>query len=449
MKQILIYTIITAVLFSGCKKFTDVPAPADVVIAEDVFMNDAKAISALTSIYGNMINGPQAFCNYLATTCGGMSADELNKFNPTAAESEILSNQISPDNGLSRNVWNTAYKQVYYANAILEGVEKSNLLSVAVRQQLKGEALLIRSFSFFYLCQFFGDVPLTLTTDYAVNRTMLRNAKADVMAQAIKDLETATSLLGETYAGTERGRPNKFAALALLARCYLYQGDWEKAEAAATAVLSSGLYTPLPDLSNSFVKTSKEVIWQLVQRTGSIPEPKQLRPASSGRPLYYITPELRNSFSHGDQRKLKWIDSITYQNVKYFFAGKYKITGGTSNEYYVVFRASEQYLIRAEAKLMQQKVTEAINDLNVVRVRAGLSALGALTETEAKDAIYNERRHELFCEWGHRWLDLKRTGMADAVLAPLKPSWQSTDTLYPIPHDDMLANPFLTQNKGY
>jgi hypothetical protein len=65
-------------------------------------------------------------------------------------------------------------------------------------------------------------------------------------------------------------------------------------------------------------------------------------------------------------------------------------------------------------------------------------------------AIEQERKVELFGEWGHRWFDLKRTGRADAVIGGQKPTtWQSTDVLYPIPQTQRLANPNLTQNPGY
>jgi hypothetical protein len=65
-------------------------------------------------------------------------------------------------------------------------------------------------------------------------------------------------------------------------------------------------------------------------------------------------------------------------------------------------------------------------------------------------AVEQERRVELFVEWGHRWFDLKRTKRSDAVLGPLKgANWQSTDTLYPIPSDAIRTNQALTQNPGY
>ncbi|HEU4473178.1 MAG TPA: RagB/SusD family nutrient uptake outer membrane protein, partial [Flavisolibacter sp.] len=120
-------------------------------------------------------------------------------------------------------------------------------------------------------------------------------------------------------------------------------------------------------------------------------------------------------------------------------------------EYLIVFRLAEQYLIRAEARMHKGDIQGSISDLNIIRSRAGLPSLPVtLTPVQLATAIEQERRVELFCEWGHRWQDLKRTGRAGAVLSTAKaPNWQSTDELYPIPAVEMQNNPFLTQNPGY
>ena len=87
----------------------------------------------------------------------------------------------------------------------------------------------------------------------------------------------------------------------------------------------------------------------------------------------------------------------------------------------------------------------------MVRLRAGLPLLSAsLTQAQLLAAVEQERKVELFGEWGNRWFDLKRTNRADAVIGGQKPAtWQSTDVLYPIPGAQILANTNLTQNPGY
>lgn len=125
--------------------------------------------------------------------------------------------------------------------------------------------------------------------------------------------------------------------------------------------------------------------------------------------------------------------------------------GSPAGEYHIVFRLAEQYLIRAEARIQLGKITGAIQDLNKIRARAGLPPLStSMTRDNAVAALEQERRIELFAEFGHRWLDLKRTNKVDQVIGALKPStWQPTAALWPVPQVQRRANPFLTQNKGY
>ncbi|HVK50079.1 MAG TPA: RagB/SusD family nutrient uptake outer membrane protein, partial [Pseudobacter sp.] len=125
------------------------------------------------------------------------------------------------------------------------------------------------------------------------------------------------------------------------------------------------------------------------------------------------------------------------------------------NEYYMVMRLSELYLIRAEASILlsASNITSAINDLNELRGRSNASLFPPdLTVTEVTEAIASERRRELFAEWGHRWLDLKRTGKAREVLSAIsyKQPWKGDyQLLYPIPVNDLRDNPNLKQNEGY
>ncbi len=66
--------------------------------------------------------------------------------------------------------------------------------------------------------------------------------------------------------------------------------------------------------------------------------------------------------------------------------------------------------------------------------------------------ILHERQVEFFAEWGHRWLDLKRTDSINAVLGREKPQYWAADghdALWPIPSTEIVNNPTLTQNPGY
>ena len=109
-----------------------------------------------------------------------------------------------------------------------------------------------------------------------------------------------------------------------------------------------------------------------------------------------------------------------------------------------IIRIAELYLIRAEARAQQGKLTDAAADLNAVRDRSGLAATTAVTQEEILLAIENERRVEFALE-PHRWFDLVRTGRADEVLNVT----ESFRLVLPIPADQILVDKAVEQNEGY
>src|SRR5690606_21218692 len=124
--------------------------------------------------------------------------------------------------------WREAYKYINNANAVIEGLSKSTSLSGNTRTQLEGEAKFIRAFCHFYLVNLFGDIPYVTTTDYQKNSTSVRLNATEVYTKIISDLTDAKNLLATDYSFSngERSQPNRFAAIALLARVYLYTGKW-------------------------------------------------------------------------------------------------------------------------------------------------------------------------------------------------------------------------------
>jgi hypothetical protein len=177
-----------------------------------------------------------------------------------------------------------------------------------------------------------------------------------------------------------------------------------------------------------------------------------------GYPVY-LSNQLLNAFEPNDKRKTNWINNVTVGSVPtsatYYFAYKYKSAtlNAPVTEYTMVLRLGEQYLIRAEAKAHQNNIGGSQGDLNVIRKRAGLSNTTANEKNALLAAILHERQTELFTEWGHRWLDLKRTNNIDAVMNTVAPTkgttWNSNWALYPIPLYDIIQNPNLVQNSGY
>lgn len=453
--SILFSIMLTSALLGSCKRFLDLNAPETKVGADVVFSNDANATSSVVGLYGRMMLIDLSFFNGWLSVYPSLSADEMMRSSAEAQFDIFTTNSLASDNNAVGGLWTNAYNYIYHANACIEGINNSTGISKNAKSQLLGEAKFLRALNYFYLINLFGDVPLIVSTDYEENSFKPRNSIREVYSQIVTDLKEAKQLLLPAYIGTFRARPNKWAACALLSRVYLYNKEWANAESEATEVISSGAYGMPADLNVVFVKASIETIWQLapVSTVQNTSEGNQFIPASvTTRPKFVLSDSLINAFETNDQRRSNWVKALVISGVSYSYPFKYKIKNGatTYDEYNVMLRLSEQYLIRAEARVWQDNIKDAQSDLNKVRLRAGLLA----NTTKSKDSliagIEKERRMELFCELGHRWFDLKRTDHADSVLRAVKgKNWQSTDVLYPIPYAQILNNPNLTPNKGY
>lgn len=441
--------------FLSCKKYVEVPPPQNQLVSENAFADDKTAEATVVGIYSIMNAYNYQFGNVLSSFMPAFGADEFHYAFSVSSFDEFKNDELTPDNRYVNSFWESSYSFIYHANAVMEGIEKSTTLSEATRNQLLGEVKFVRAFCYFYLVNRFGDVPLILNTHYKVNTLMPRTEKAIVWEAIIKDLTEAQGLLSDEYTGAERIRPNKAAATTLLARAYLYQEKWDLAEAEATKVINDPKYKLLDNLNDVFLKNSEEAIWQLQSVNTSTAgvntwEGFNIVPFST-RSYYNLYDVLVNAFEPGDARLENWTGTYVTGGETFHFPYKYKIRrASTVEEYSMVIRFAELFLIRAEARAQQNKLEEAKEDLDKIRQRAALDPLPAgLTKDQLLSATAQERRIELFAEWGHRWFDLIRTGRAIEVLLPIKPDIDPHDLLYPIPRPAMRTNPNLVQNEGY
>jgi len=470
-KILLLCSLIITVFFcQGCKKLTQVPEPVNTVTTTEIFSSDATATSAIAGIYTDIVSGSGfagnnsrlSYGNGGTTIFGGMSADELHQFGSISPYENNTLNAVSNN---STPFWNYPYYDLYIANAAINALPNAPGVSDATKKQLLGEAKFFRAFCNFYLVNLFGDVPLVLTTDYHTNDILKRSSVDQVYQQIIADLKDAQTALLADYSVSDgqRVRVNQYGATALLARVYLYQQQWALAEQQASSVIKGfAQYSLSSDPSGVFAPNSPEAILQLIPPNTSpwaTKEAVSLIPNNhTSAPVYYLTSQLLSGFEPGDRRRKFWVDSTIFRNTTYYYPAKYKVRQGTANnvtEYYTVLRLAEQYLIRAEAEAngAGNGISGAINDLNTIRARAGLPLLPTtLLKDQVLVAIAQERRIELFCEWGNRWLDLKRTGQAHQVLSNLsyKQPWRGDfQLLYPIPSTELINDPNLVQNPGY
>jgi len=463
-------------LFSACQKFISVAPPVTSITSTSAYASDATAAAVLTGIYTDISGTLSTSVNKFRflSLYAGLSADEFTLWTNITDNQGLLyyTNALisSPNLTVGGDFWSSLYPYIFTCNSAVEGLNQPATLTPAVRKQLLGEAKFMRALFYFYLVNLYGDVPLALGSDYEVNRKLPRSPSAEVYKQIILDLQSADSLLSPEYLDgsllsttSERVRPTQAAATALLARVYLYMGDWVNAEASATAVISNPAYSLETDLNSVFLSNNNEAIWQLQPVIfGDNTEEARIfiiPPTGPSDDFYtnpvYLSKNQLAAFEPNDNRRVNWVDSSIVSNDTFYYPYKYKVNaiGSPVTEYLTVLRLAEQYLIRAEARTQQNEIIGAQIDINAIRSRAGLQNTIASDQSSLLTAILHERQVELFTEWGHRWLDLKRAGTVNSVMSIVTPqkggTWNTNWQWYPLPYSDLQNAPQLKQNSGY
>lgn len=452
-------------LVNACEDFIEVEVPNHKITSETVFSNDETAQSAMTGVYNRLFNN--SFFNggsRSVTFLAGLAADNFTDTSNIYQILEFGVNTIEVSNSWNLDLWAGSYNMAYMVNAILENITNSNTLSEKTIKSLEGQAKFIRAFTYFNLTNLYGDVPLLLSTDYHNNATAPRNDRAVVFNQIIQDLEDAITLLENDYPDGERTRPNIYAVMSLLARVHLYLENWEQAEYYSSQVINQGaLYKLLKDPNQVFLANSEEAIWQISPiGWGSsfthTNEGNLFIPTTTITPIAVLSESFMDQWTDPqDVRLTNWVESFTSNGELFFYPYKYKIqydaSGGKINEYSMVMRLAEQYLIRAEANAHLGNLQNAITDIDRIRERAEIVLISEsnphITQSELLEIILEERRKEFFGEWGHRWFDLKRFGKSAILSQKPNSNWQETNIWFPIPENERLKNPKLTQNEGY
>lgn len=477
------FLIIMGIVMNSCVKLVEVDPPYTSVNSDNLYSNESKAISVVTGIYSLMSNSPIFSGSTGISVLTGLSSDELTLYSGVSSESfisyyrnDLISNPVAQ---FGSEFWSPFYNLIYRCNDVLAGVQASTL-NQSIKRQLVGETKFLRAFFYFYLINLYGDVPLAITADYKVNQLLKRSATTEVYNQIIQDLVEAKELLSNSFLDptlnkitSERIRPTRWSAIALLARVYLYTKNWDKAiEESSLIIENSGMFHLVP-LNEVFNKNSREAIWQIQPTVSNRNTAEGLTylippsgPSNTVTNPVYLSGQLLNSFEEGDQRKVlgNWINSITVNGHTYFYPYKYKIGAVPSvitsaseyTEYLMVFRLAEQYLIRAEARANKNLFEDALSDLNKIRNRSNLNDTTAVGNLELINLIHHEHQVEFFTEWGHRWLELKRTGKVEEVMTSVTPiktlgiiPWRSYQQLYPLPFAEIERAPNITQNPGY
>lgn len=458
MKTIYRYRLLTVMLLLsliGCEDFIEPDMPTTQTSSAQVFDDVATADAAMQENYIRLRDRVLLTGN--ANGVGALMAlytDELQnwKLSSTDAQS-FYTNTVFPQNGTLTQLWNESYSVVYNCNKIIEGIAISSEISENQKQRVTGEALFVRTMVHFFLLQLFGDIPYVTGTDYRINTRIDKTDRSALYHHLVDDGERAFNLLKEQPAGTNTAA-NRFTVAAFMSRLHLYGENWQSVLEYADYVLDEGNYQLETELERVFLKDAKSTIWQLKPQAegNNTHEARYYSFTSAPPPDNSMNVALVHSFETGDLRREVWVKKVEGDSgTDFYHAFKYTEAQNTasSKEYSIVFRLEEMYFNRLEAYLNTGQYELALVDWNRLRLRSGLVEYEQIP-SDWKQKLLQERRAEFFCEFGHRFFDLKRTRMLTAEMIKTKTGWQNYLGLLPLPQAELLLNPnLLPQNEGY
>jgi hypothetical protein len=481
-KTLFIFCLI--VILSSCGKDFLTEPPRKVTI--DDLINNPKdgGQRVIGSVYNKLYAwGEHSFSWIGITSIASDDADKGSDPGDTGADKLDLDNWDFTSSSLSfSEVWISNFEGIGRAAYAIRFINEMDLPS---DQKIRyvGEAQFLRAYFYFNLVRCFGGVPLidhVLESQADIDAGSTRASSDQIYAFIVSDLLDAIGKLPASVPSSENGRVTSGAAQALLAKVYLYQGNWASSKAMCDAIISSGRYSLLSDYSKIWREAgefSAESIWE-VNCIGTSPNlgienyfVVQAPRGAGGLGWGFNTPstDLVNAYEAGDVRKdatiitsgqTLWDGFVTnsaapnaYYNYKSYVSKTQESFNGddvNTNKNLRILRYGEILLIKAEVENELQNPAEAIAALNQIRTRANLPNTTATDYASLKEAIWKERRFEMAFEHD-RTFDLRRTGRAGTVLRALGKNYvDGKSDLFPIPQSQIeLSNYKLTQNPGY
>lgn len=466
-----IATAVAILIFStGCSDFLNVPSQerVDAEDSDEVY----EPVDFVNGTYAMFTDWDYAFSYLAITEIVSDNADKGSSPGDPGGDKQLFDDlTYTSTAGSLQSMWTRWYKSIGRATQAIDVTEKSDLTDVAYKNRLIGEAKFLRALNYFYLVRGWGDV-----TIQEIDNTK-RAPKEEVYAYIEKDLLDAVQYLPlkSEYSSSDLGRATKGAAQSLLAKVYLYQSKWQQAYDYATTVVNSGQYR---------LETDYTVIWRASANNGveSIFEFQSRGDAPAlGTKQYSQTQGARGTTGWGwgfntpsenlltdfntSGDAIRRDGTIIFRNSTLWDG---RVVGATENPMYNMkayssaapgaeytdksikyLRLGEIYLIQAEAANELGKTSEALAAVNAIRNRVKLTSLTITGKDELRKAIWHERRLELAFEHD-RWFDLNRTGQGKAAMALNGKTYiVGKHELFPIPNQQLIETPTMTQNPNW
>ncbi|WP_168731213.1 RagB/SusD family nutrient uptake outer membrane protein [Robertkochia marina] len=451
-----------SLLLVACDNELDL-APEDILTQEVAFSNETTTLGVLTGVYStaqqdDVLNGTNQLM-------GDWMADNIDFVGSFPTFNEIRLYTTLSDNGSIAAVWDDNYEAIGGANLVIKNaplVDDPNFTEEE-KANVVAQAKFLRALVYYNISNWWaqplqvagaGTLSVPLVTEPFEGEVSFpeRATLGAVQAQIEQDLLEAIPALAD---GGDRTIASKGAAEALLARLYLIQERWAEAADYANRVIQNPNYT-LASNYDFYNTLDAEHVFTLVNTAADGQDSGQgwsglTSPVPTGRGDAPYSDNLIATFAEeaGDLRYSELtVIGTDALGAERPFSSKFPEAINNSDNAPVI-RITEMYLTRAEANFRGGTSVgdTPVNDINALRARAGLTALGSVD----LDQILNERRKEL-CFEGFRRMDLlrnelnlRRPGMPnEAASAPGQPK-----TIFPIPVLQRDLNPNMEQNPGY
>lgn len=500
MKRIVLLTILTTFIFSGCEDYLDKPIKGQLTF-DSYYSTPEECYEAIIGCYQSL--SPEDWWEMdFFWLVGDVCSDDAFKGNSIEGDQDefgLLARwQIDSNNEWLDIKWRYSYITISRANLILQYVADADIDN-NLKKTILAEARFLRGLAYFELVKNFGGAVL-LERQPLPNDVISRSTEGATWAFIENDFLLAANDLPErkNQSANELGRATKGAALAFLAKATLYQGKFAEAQSYANDVILLNDYdleTQFGNVWSVHNPNGIESIFEIqhnydpVHYTGSALPVLTRSRADGGWGFATPSSNLEN-FMVGDPRLVHTIikhgdyvneehpnyDTQIDQNESGRINRKYFITLSdrvADDEYiksqlnHILFRYADLLLIHAEAAYHNAQEGIARNSLNQVRNRVGLEDID-FSGQDLLNAIYNERRIELALE-GHRYYDLKRTNRLAQAMENFynynmntstdqydanNPQGQFFDSskhyIFPIPQSEIdMSNGVIKQNPEY
>ena len=510
MKKYIVILMAGIILLTGsCKKFV-MEDPQTALNEDQLFSkldNIEPLVLGLYTSWRNTKKDRGGFMFILGTDEAQQGAFQVRS-DERQASLDKYSGFLTASNTALAEQWNSRWPVIAAAAKVVNRVSLVNDGDTDRKNRLLGEASFIRSALMFEMTQYWGEIPIIDETkaEYGTKRQSLQL----VYSTIITNLENAVKFLPETQ--SDKRRATKGAALALLAKVYLYAPvssgarDYAKSRDTFKQLIDGGKYSLVAnyaDLWNPAKPNSSESIFEF-QFTNVYPDNNQTQWQMGSRslaeidqyayfggydllvPTQYAYKNITDGglWEDGDLRKTESIRyDFTYKGkvpvLNPAFGGdeldphvkKYEDprTDGTlsfwlSGKNIFYLRYADALLCYAETLNETGNTAGAVEVVNTVRARAWNGELPAdkrwntgISADQFRTMIMDERMREL-CFEGWRRMDLIRTGKL-LELVKQRNKWtreagtiQEYHNRYPIPLQEIKQNEDINesdQNPGY